>query len=399
MSRFALLRRRMACVVGIALLVGNGDSAFAQADTEYTGLEFEESQAAPEIDAKFRPQEGWIGGDGAHSIDLGNNRTLWLFDDTWVGAVKDGRRSRARIIHNSAGIQCGPDSPCTFIVREDAKGKPVDLLRPEDGRGWLWFQNGIMVKDRLYLFLSQLDVPVEKYRPERASLGEWLAIVENPQDDPREWRVTQVRMPFSFYSHRRELSFGSGAVVEGEFLYVFGTDDRARLVSLNRDLTVARVPLDKIAEMSEWRFLRKGRWSHDFMDCDQIAFQMSSDLSVSYMPGLKKYLMVYTECDVSSRIVARTAPSPIGPWSESEILHTCKDAYGDQRLYSYAGKAHPSLSSDGKLVISYLTSSVDTWQVATDPRLFWPKFVSVGMREARPESVGTVARGSQPDGE
>ena len=58
-----------------------------------------------------------------------------------------------------------------------------------------------MVKDRLYLFLSQLDVPVEMYRPERASLGEWLAIVENPQDDPREWRVTQVRMPFSFYSH------------------------------------------------------------------------------------------------------------------------------------------------------------------------------------------------------
>ena len=95
----------------------------------------------------------------------------------------------------------------------------------------------------------------------------------------------------------------------------------------------------------------------------------------------------------------RTAPSPIGPWSESEIVHTCKDAYGDQRLYSYAGKAQSEPVVGRQAGSRYLTSSVDTWQVATDPRLFWPKFVSVGMREARPESVGTVARGSQPDGE
>jgi hypothetical protein len=256
-----------------------------------------------------------------------------------------------------------------------------------------------MVKDRLYLFLSQMDLPTEKYRPQRTPLGEWLAVVENPQDDPREWRVEQVKMPFSSYSRTRDLSFGSGAVVDGKFLYVFGSEDRTRLVAQNRYLTVARVPLDKMTEMSEWRFLRKGRWSRDFLDADHVATHMSPDLSASYMPELKKYLMVYTEGDVGSRVVARTAPSPIGPWSESEILHTCRDAYGDQRLYCYAGKAHPSLSSDGKLVISYLTSSVDTWQVATDVRLFWPKFASVGIREARPKSVGTVAVGSQPAGE
>ena len=121
------------------------------------------------------------------------------------------------------------------------------------------------------------------------------------------------------------------------------------------------------------------------------------DRATSYMPGLKQYLMVYTDCDVSSRIVARTAPSPVGPWSHFETLHTCRDAYGDSRLYTYARKAHPSLSSDGKLVISYLTSSTETWQVATNPQLFWPMFVSVGMR-ARPESVGTVASGPQPEG-
>jgi hypothetical protein len=261
-----------------------------------------------------------------------------------------------------------------------------------DGRGRLWFQSGILGNDRLYLFLSQKDLPTEKSRPQRTPLGQWLAVVENPQDDPRDWCVNQVRMPFAVDSNRRDLTFGSAAVVEGGFLYVYGTDEPSRLMTHSRFLTVARVRVDRIAEMSEWKCLRKGKWSRDFLHADRIADYMSSDVSVSYMPGLKRYLMVYTDCDVSSRIVARTAPSPIGPWSPQEVVHECRDAYGDPRLYCYAGKAHPSLSSDGRLVISYLTSSTDTWQVATNPQLFWPMFVSVGMR-ARPETVGTVAGG------
>ncbi|OAI57105.1 hypothetical protein AYO47_08345 [Planctomyces sp. SCGC AG-212-M04] len=398
MSLFAFASRARACAVGIALLSGSGVSALAQSSEKEIGLEFDKSEPAPEINAKFRSSEGWIGGDGAHSIDLGNNRTLWLFGDTFVGTIKDGWRSKSRIVHNSAGIQCSPDSPCTFVVRNDANGKATDLIRPLDGRGWLWFQSGILVNDRLYLFLSQMDEPTEKARPQRTPLGQWLAIVENPQDDPREWCVNQVRIPFVSYSHSRDVTFGNAAVVEGKYLYVFGNDDPARLITLNCFLTVARVPIDRIAEMSEWKFLRKGKWSRDFIHADRIAPFMSSDLSVSYMPGLKRYLMVYTDCDVSSRIVARTAPTPIGPWSLQELVHESRDAYGDSRLYCYAGKAHPSLSSDGKLVISYLTSSTDTWQLATNPRLFWPMFVSVRMRDARPESVGTVAgAGSAPE--
>jgi len=378
-------------VVGIALLLVSGVSAVAQSDQPDSGLEFDASEAAPEINAKFRPQEGWIGGDGAQSIDLGNNRTLWLYGDSWVGTVKDGRRSKARIVHNAVGIQCGPDAPCTFIVREDAKKKPIDLISPVDGRGWLLIQNGVMVNDRLYLFMSQFDRPSDLLRPDRSPLGQWLAVVDNPQADPRDWCITQVRMPFSSYARRRDVTFGSGAIVDGKYVYIYGTDDTSRLTSQNRFLTVARVPVDEVADMSKWRFLRSGRWSHDFMHADRISDYMSTDLSVAYMPGLKRYLMVYTDCDISNRIVARTAPTPIGPWSQIQKLHACREGAGDAKLYSYGGKAHPSLSSDGKLVISYLTSSVDTWQVAMDARLYWPTFVTVGMREVGSEPDAAVA--------
>jgi hypothetical protein len=256
-----------------------------------------------------------------------------------------------------------------------------------------------MAGERLYLFLSQMDVATDPRRPERTPLGQWLAIVENPQDDPREWCVTQLRIPFTMFSRRRDVTFGSGAIVEGAYLYIFGIDDESQVLSQDRSLLVARAPIDRVAEMSEWRFLRKGRWSRDYRRASHIADYMSQDISIAYMPGLKRYLMVYTDSDISNRIVARTAPSPIGPWSDAETLHTCREAFGDPRLYCYSGKAHPTLSSDGKLVLSYLTSSVDTWQVATDVRLFWPTFVTVGMRPGRPESIGEVALSVQHEGE
>ncbi len=397
MSRTAFAPRALACVVGIALLFVDGVAAFAAGDPSEIGLAFENSQAAPHLNAKFRSKAGWIGGDGAQSIDLGHQKTLWLYGDTWVGTLTNGRRSKARIVHNSAGVQCTPDSECEFIIRENEQQQPIDLIAPLDGRGWLWFQAGVVVNGQLYLFMSQYEKSTDPLRPDHQPLGQWLAIIENPHDSPLDWRLRQVRLPFSSYSYTRDLTFGSGAVVDGDYLYVYGYDDASRQYAQNRYLVLARVPLNQIADMSQWRFFKQGRWTRNHLRPTKISDYMAGDISVTHVPGIDQFLMVYTDCDVSNRIVARTAPTPAGPWSNIEVVHKCRDASGDLNLFCYAGKAHPTLSSDGKLVISYLTSSVDTWQVATDSRLYWPMFVTVGVRDARPpESAGTVARTSQP---
>ena len=392
MSRIACAPQALACVVGIALFVVCGSQTYSQDDWTELGLEFDRSAPAPEWNSRFRSQQGWIGGDGAQSIDLGNNRTLWLYGDTWTGVIKEGRRSKARIVHNSAGIQCSPNAPCNFVVQEDDRHRPVDLIAPQDGRGWLWFQSGVMVGEHLYLFMAQFDRPSDPLRPDHQPLGTWLAVVSNPQDDPRDWCVQQTRLPFAKYTKLRDITYGCGAIVQDGYLYVYGLDDRSRRMTQERYLTLARVPVDQIFDMDEWRFLSKGRWSRSFSRPTGIADYMAGDISVAHLPELNQFLMVYTDCDVSNRIVARTAPTPAGPWSHIQTIHNCRDAKEDSKLFCYAGKAHPTLSSDGKLVVSYLTSSVDTWQVATDAKLYWPTFVTVNVRDARPPaSAGTVA--------
>ncbi|HVJ84949.1 MAG TPA: DUF4185 domain-containing protein [Caulifigura sp.] len=391
MSRFALAPRALACVVGIALLFVDGLAANAQVDDREIGLEFDRSKPAPELNSRFRPEQGWIGGDGAQSVDLGDGRTLWLYGDTWVGTIDNGRRSRARIVRNSVGIQCAAESPCEFVVRKNDQGRAADFISPADGRGWLWFESGVMVKGRLYLFLMQADRPIDFKRPDHQPLAMWLAVVENPLDDPIDWCISQTRLPFAYYGEKHDVTFGCSTIVQGDHLYVYGTHDSSRLMTQYRYLTVARVPLDDIENFSAWRFQRKGRWGRDFLHAGHIADFMASELSVTHLPELDQYLMVYTDCDVSNRIVARTASSPAGPWSDMKTIHHCRDAAGNRNHFCYAGKAHPTLSSDGQLVVSYLTSSVDTWEVATDSRLYWPTFVTVKLRDSRPASAGTIA--------
>src|ERR1017187_10997770 len=87
-------------------------------------------KAAPEWDALFQRESGWIGADGAYSIPLTGDTTLWLFSDTFVGKVKDGKRLDARMINNSIALQRGTNAP-EFFYGTAADGKPASFIKPQ----------------------------------------------------------------------------------------------------------------------------------------------------------------------------------------------------------------------------------------------------------------------------
>ena len=66
----------------------------------------------PEADRLFRGDLRWVGGDGAYSVDLGNDRILWLFGDSFIAAASgDGSK---RMVRNSVAIQTGRDLGICF---------------------------------------------------------------------------------------------------------------------------------------------------------------------------------------------------------------------------------------------------------------------------------------------
>jgi hypothetical protein len=337
-----------------------------------------EAKPLPAWDARFERQEGWIGGDGVYSVPLNAERTVWLFSDSWVGKVRDGRRTDATIVNNAVAVQegHGPSAKLRFVVRRGTDGKPAALLAPADRHGWLWPQAGVCVNGRLYLLLSQIERTGDGVFGFR-QVGQWLGVVANPLAEPTTWRVEQRKLPCVAFSPKRMVSYGAAVFREGDYLYIYGTDEERSVVLPNKHMVLVRVKADAVEDFSAWRFFRDDRWETDFRQAGHLADKLANEYSVSYLPGIKRHVAVYTELGLSDRIVARTAAAPWGPWSPPLVLYRCPEMKADKRNFCYAAKAHPSEAKDDELIVSYVTNSTDFWQVARDARLYWPRFVQV----------------------
>ena len=108
---------------------------------------------------------------------------------------------------------------------------------------------------------------------------------------------------------------------------------------------------------------------------------MAGDIASEYSVTLlgQRYLAIYTERGLSPRIMGRTASHPCGPWSAPAVLYECPEMSRDKKVFCYAAKAHPALSSGQDLVVSYVVNSFDFWQVAREAKLYWPQFVRVSL--------------------
>jgi hypothetical protein len=334
----------------------------------------------PDLDAKFARAAGWVGADGAFSVRLSDTRTLWLFSDTWVGTVRDGKRRDVTMVNNSVGVQDG--NGFAFPVPKGGDGKPRAVFAPPDGPGWFWLFAGHHAGGKLHVFLPR----VEKTKAPGAfgfRLTElWLGTVANPLDDPTAWEIAYAKVPHAEFGKDRTRSFGSAVLAAGEHVYVYGYEERPGKPFPVRRLIVARAPAGRLADFDAWRFLgEKGEWAADPKDAAGLADGVGTELSVSDLPGLKRYALVTTENGLSDRIVGRFAAAPEGPWSEPVLLYTCPEMKTDKRVFTYAAKAHPHLAADGsELVISYVVNSFDLAPVLNDAGLYRPRFVRVGLK-------------------
>ncbi len=347
-------------------------------------LKFDDAKPAEKLDALFQSNKGpWIGGDGAYSLSLSDHQALWLFSDTWIGAVKNNRRVDATMVHNTLGLATRrvDDWGVEFAIRRAADGKPRDIYSPRDGRGWFWPQSGALVGNRLHIISSQIDKTDGGGAFGFRTVGRSMLTVSNPHEPPNSWLVTETSMPNVIVEPRRELSFGAAMLVDGDQVYVLGTDETRKPGAMpDRHLIIARAPAAKFEDTTGWRYWTAKGWQADFRQADHIADEMASECSITYLPRWRQYVLIYTQSGLSAKIRARTAPKPWGPWSEPVTVYECPEAAWDKRIFCYGAKAHPELAGDDELVINYVANSFDLAQVVNDARLYWPRFVSVKIR-------------------
>jgi hypothetical protein len=331
----------------------------------------------PLYDAAFERTSGWTGGDGAYSTDLGGDRVLWMFGDTFVGRVQDGRRVDSRLINNSAAIQTGREpaaAAMAFAYRTLTDSGPTAFLQPADGAGWLWPYHAVRTAEGLFLFLLQIE-PAEGPAAFGFKLvSTWLGKVTNPDDPPERWQVSQQKIP---WGHERRL-FGSAVLLQGGTCYIYGTVDDAAGGLMAKHMIAARVPADKLGDFSAWRFFAGGDWVAEVDRAGRVCENVASEFSVSYQPAAGRYVLVYTESGLSADIVLRFAPRPEGPWDEPVQVFRCPEVGWDSRVFCYAAKGHPELAAAAdELIVTYMANATDFALLESDARLYRPRFLRV----------------------
>lgn len=328
----------------------------------------------PAADRMFRSDPRWLGSDDASSVPLGDGRTLWLFGDTFVAGSGGADRRQATFIHNSVGVQTGPDPAAASIVfawgmRDDV---PASLF-PEPPRAWLWPLHGIVSAGRLLLFFMVVRSiriggtgSIDEWR-EFGPLGffrvtGWVArAVSNPHAPPEEWSPEPLR-----FLAPPGIIMGASLLEHDGFVYAYGWDD-------DKHVYVARWPHEEMEP--EW-WSRDGWRSGPDVGPTPVIDEGATEFSVHRDDSTGLFCHVQARGLRGARLAARWAEHPEGPWSEPHDLFAPDESRRDD-AFVYAGKAHPELT--GASIVATYASNADADVTLSDPTLYYPRFVRIGL--------------------
>lgn len=340
-----------------------------------------DARSFPEGDRLFHQSPRWLGGDGAFSVALDSERTLWLFGDSFVATSDALMREESTMVRNTVAIQRGGD-PTTAewqaYWREKKEG-PGSFFAEEE-KAWFWPNHGIrLVEGPLVLFLGrQQAAPGDLgFR----SAGTRVVFVENPDDDPDAWRVAHYDpKPIA-----RDPDATIGVAVlrrDDEILAFASAGGDAHLGWLAR-FHVAHL----LVGNAEPQWLRDGAfvsgWELGADEPDVVIDDIAPECSIHFDERWDRYIHVASIGFGATDIALRTAPLPEGPWSDPVRVFTPPES-AESGAFVYAAKAHPEIAAGSKrgLLATYATNSFDFEQLVADDSLYYPRFVQLELGSA-----------------
>ena len=314
-----------------------------------------------------------LGRDGGYSTFF-KGRFIWVFGDT---IIQTHDVEKPAMLSNSCSWTRDRDASDGLTGFEPCPGSSLGMMEffpftPEEraynhdhrlnrcvsepcGTRWALWPGAVIhdsTKDRLIFFFKK--VLVKPAVLDFHTAGHSLAIWHKP-DEPLE------RLPGLMFSEN-EPAFGSGAIVVGPMVYVFGCD----LEGYSKPCRLARAPLATITERDTWEFYDTSHQWQKTPDSCRVVMEGNDMLSVSYNPFLQRYLAVYSQ-PMGTGVMLRTAKEPTGPWSDPLKAFDALSPVNDIG-WIYDAMEHPEYArKDGREV--FITYSRQTGEFTFEVRL------------------------------
>lgn len=322
--------------------------------------------------AFFMKDPYWRGADGAATVDLEKGKVLWLFSDTFIDQDGTGSRANSRsMIRNSIGIQSGkyPFASVEYFY----SGKPD---QPEDffalpGENWFWTGHGIMVKDKLAVFLMEITATGEGLGFE--AIAWHVALIDNPGEDPSAWKIRYLKGSDTF-----GVILGSSAALKtDDEVFIFGVKEPATHETYLLKMKDKDLIRGNFSELSWWV---GDHWKKDLTEEPVAAslFTSQTEFSVHFDKTIHKYIQFQSFGFGQAEIGYRMADKLQGPWSESVMIY--RPEFKDEEEFMYSVNAHPELSED-KLIITYNINNFDFGKLVRDENIYFPKLIELSFTQ------------------
>jgi len=325
-----------------------------------------EASAWREADVLFREDAHWVGGDGTSSVDLGDGRILWLFSDSWIDPSGLGTRANATIASNTVAIQTG-SNPARASIKFYWGGSShpeAFIANADDERHW--FGDGVLVHDRLVLFLARIRSTDTGIGFEAVGWAAWM--VENPDAEPSAWRMRRLPTP----ENPLGVLVGFASVMRmGEFVYAFGSQDPVK----SHPIYAVRWSAEEVGRgnllQPEWWSARG--WVPDSSSTPRWPLFENGQAGMTIHGETGRFLAVQTQGFGPADLMMRAAPVLTGPWSEPRMIYRPPEYYRTNVIL-YSARAHPELTG-ADLVLTYDTNTFEFAEHLTDSLIYYPRFV------------------------
>jgi hypothetical protein len=354
----------------ILLVLSIGLSACSPVLTEKYAAPFSPAQCLP----SFPDNDGWYGGDGAYSIKLDKERTLWLFGDTFVSSDK-GRKDRIGmdvVMGTTLAIStCSANGQ--FNIQYYLKKKNRKFVSFFGKNEWLWPQDPFIVNDVLYVPLLVVKALLDLKAPFNFKIVRHkIARIKNyTLADPLQWTVDYIDLKEAILPGIE--AFAATSVVFQNHVYFYPLYTSVKKTAKVTGNILVRIPIDKLDDPADsMEYLNKGgTWEKGLVPAKAMIVLAAgvSELSVRYHADDKKWIAVYMSTkNNGNQLLYQTADKPEGPWTKPKALIEKisevdpKSPRYNEHNFCYAGKEHIEFARARNLVVTYVCNSLEDFQ-------------------------------------
>jgi hypothetical protein len=355
--------------VGLAILIIAQVLGCAGWQEKYPAL-FSETQCLP----SFPDKDGWYGGDGAYSIALDTERTLWLFGDTFVSA-ETGRKDRVNmdvVMGTTMAIStCGENGK--FKINYFLKKKNGKFTSSFGENEWLWPQDPFIANSVLYVPLLVVKAMLDLKEPFNFKIVRHkIARIKNyTLADPRQWIVDYIDLKDVIPPGIE--AFAPTSVVHQNYVYFYPLYIYVNKTTKISGNILVRIPVEKLDDpVNFMEYLNKnGIWEKGLEPARAMVVITDgvSELSVRYHADDNKWIAVYTsQKNKGDQLLYQTADKLEGPWSKPMVLVANipevdpKNPRYDDQNFCYAGKEHIEFARSRNLIVTYVCNSSENFR-------------------------------------